>query len=196
MTQVTPLEQVLSAIDAENSQDPHQVVFDGRSYAGEYLYGLRMSEQLSQLQPDASEHLQIACRAQHIKRWTIARTDYPMDRAGYKHWRTDLARFHGELTAKLMASAGYDQEDQARVSSLLQKKQLKRDAEAQTLEDVACLVFMRFYLDAFAAKHDDEKLIGIIHKTWLKMSEQGHAAALQIPFSPAMQALIGRALQP
>ncbi|WP_116475550.1 DUF4202 domain-containing protein [Zobellella maritima] len=196
MSQLTPLQQVLSAIDTENCQDPHQVTLDGQSYAGEYLYGLRMSEQLSSLQPDASEHLQIACRAQHIKRWTIPRTNYPMDRAGYKHWRTDLARFHAELTAKLMAAAGYGEEDQSRVSSLLLKKQLKRDAEAQTLEDVACLVFMRFYLDEFAAKHDDEKLIGIIHKTWLKMSEQGHAAALQIPFSPTTQALIGRALQP
>ncbi|GAA3548697.1 DUF4202 domain-containing protein [Zobellella aerophila] len=196
MSQPTPLQQVLSAIDAENRQDPHQIILDGQSYAGEYLYSLRMSEQLSNLQPDASEQLQIACRAQHIRRWAIPRSDYPMDRAGYKHWRTDLARFHGELTAQLMAAAGYGEEDQARVSSLLLKKQLKRDAEAQTLEDVACLVFMRFYLEAFAAKHDDEKLIGIIHKTWLKMSEQGHAAALQIPFSPTIQALIGRALQP
>ncbi|WP_445396815.1 DUF4202 domain-containing protein [Zobellella sp. An-6] len=194
MTQDSRLQQVLDAIDAENRQDPHQEQADGQSWPKEYLYSLRMSEQLARFAPNASELLQIAARAQHIRRWTVPRTDYPMDRAGYKHWRTDLAKYHGELTAKLMESAGYGEEDQERVKALLLKKQLKRDDEVQTLEDVICLVFIHYYLEDFATKHEEEKLLDIIRKTWGKMSEAGHAAALKVPLSAPVQSLVGKAL--
>lgn len=188
------LSQVLDAIDQKNQQDPNIVTVEGVSVAKELIYGQRMSECLAQFQPDASEHLQIACRAQHIQRWAISRRDYPMDRAGYKRWRTDLAKFHAELTAELMDNYGYAEDDQERVKSLLQKKQLKRDAQAQTLEDVACLVFLQFHLEDFAASHEDNKIIDIIAKTWNKMSDNGHAAALQLTLPEAMGELIGRAL--
>ncbi|ATG74946.1 hypothetical protein AN401_14645 [Zobellella denitrificans] len=194
MTQDSRLQQVLDAIDAENRQDPHQEQADGQSWPKEYLYSLRMSEQLARFAPNASELLQIAARAQHIRRWTVPRTDYPMDRAGYKHWRTDLAKYHGELTAKLMENAGYNEMEQERVKALLLKKQLKRDDEVQTLEDVICLVFIHYYLEDFATKHEEEKLLDIIRKTWGKMSEAGHAAALQVPLSPPVQSLVGKAL--
>ncbi|PSJ46418.1 DUF4202 domain-containing protein [Zobellella endophytica] len=194
MTQDSRLQQVLDAIDAENRQDPHQEQADGQSWPKEYLYSLRMSEQLARFAPNASELLQIAARAQHIRRWTVPRTDYPMDRAGYKHWRTDLAKYHGELTAKLMENAGYGEEDQERVKALLLKKQLKRDDEVQTLEDVICLVFIHYYLEDFATKHEEEKLLDIIRKTWGKMSEAGHAAALKVPLSAPVQSLVGKAL--
>lgn len=194
MTQDSRLQQVLNAIDAENRQDPHQEQADGQSWPKEYLYSLRMSEQLTRFAPNASELLQIAARAQHIRRWTVPRTDYPMDRAGYKHWRTDLAKYHGELTAKLMENAGYGEEEQERVKALLLKKQLKRDDEVQTLEDVICLVFIHYYLEDFATKHEEEKLLDIIRKTWGKMSEAGHAAALKVPLSAPVQSLVGKAL--
>ncbi|MGR7920204.1 hypothetical protein CGX12_11725 [Zobellella denitrificans] len=194
MTQDSRLQQVLDAIDAENRQDPHQEQADGQSWPKEYLYSLRMSEQLARFAPNASELLQIAARAQHIRRWTVPRTDYPMDRAGYKHWRTDLAKYHGELTAKLMENAGYNEMEQERVKALLLKKQLKRDDEVQTLEDVICLVFIHYYLEDFATKHEEEKLLDIIRKTWGKMSEAGHAAALQVPLSAPVQSLVGKAL--
>ena len=194
MTQDSRLQQVLDAIDAENRQDPHQEQADGQSWPKEYLYSLRMSEQLARFAPNASELLQIAARAQHIRRWTVPRTDYPMDRAGYKHWRTDLAKYHGELTAKLMENAGYNEMEQERVKALLLKKQLKRDDEVQTLEDVICLVFIHYYLEDFATKHEEEKLVDIIRKTWGKMSEAGHTAALQVPLSAPVQSLVGKAL--
>jgi hypothetical protein len=38
------------------------------------------------------------------------------------------------------------------------------------LEDVICLVFIQYYLDEFAAKHEDEKVIDILRKTMKKMS--------------------------
>jgi Domain of unknown function (DUF4202) len=39
----------------------------------------------------------------------------------------------------------------------VRKERLKSDAEAQTLEDVACLVFLAHYLDDFMAKTDPDK---------------------------------------
>jgi hypothetical protein len=62
------------------------------------------------------------------------------------------------------------------------------------LEDVICLVFLEYYLEEFAAKHDEEKLIDIIRKTWNKMSPAGHEAALRLPLSEAMLQLVTKAL--
>ncbi|WP_319782242.1 DUF4202 domain-containing protein [Oceanisphaera sp. IT1-181] len=194
MTPVSRLKEVLALIDAENQQDPNQEVADGQVWPKEYLYGLRMSEQQAEFVPEASELLQIACRAQHIKRWSIARASYPMDRAGYRRWRTDLGAFHGDLTAELMAKVGYSDAEQAEIKDLLLKKQLKRNPEVQALEDVICLVFMRYYLADFATRHSEEKLIDIIQKTWAKMSAEGQAAALKLSLSPEVSALVGKAL--
>lgn len=197
MTLSSPrLQSALAAIDALNQQDPNTIRIDGKSIAVEWLYGQRMSQRLAVFAPDADELLQLAVRAQHICRWKIPRSDYPMDRQGYKRWRTDLARFHGEVTAGVMAQQGYSEEEIERVRDLLLKRNLKRDAGAQTLEDVACLVFLEFYLEDFATRHSTDKLIDIIRKTWNKMSEQGHQAALQLPYSDAMGALISSALAP
>lgn len=194
MTYSTQLPLLIAAIDEKNALDPNQDNVNGSPVAKELIYGQRMSECLDQFRPNASEHLQIACRAQHIQRWSIPRKDYPMDRPGYKRWRTDLAKFHAQLTAELMQENGYGDEDCARVQHLLQKKQLKRDAETQTLEDVACLVFLTFHLDDFASRHAEEKIISIVQKTWNKMSDDGHTAALKLPFSDEMGKLVGKAL--
>jgi len=194
MLDSTRLTQLLLAIDQKNDLDPNIEKVNGEEISKELIYGQRMSICLTEFKPDASEHLQIACRAQHIQRWSIARKDYPMDRTGYKRWRTDLAKFHAELTAELMQHNGYHNDDCERVKHLLQKKQLKRDPETQALEDVACLVFLTFHLDDFASRHPDEKVIDIVRKTWNKMSEDGHAAALKLPFSDAMGKLVGTAL--
>ena len=60
----------------------------------------------------------------------------------------------------------------------MQKKHLRSDAEAQTLEDAACLVFLENYFADFATRHEPEKIIDILRKTWAKMSPDGHKAAL------------------
>ena len=144
--------------------------------------------------PNASEEIQIASKAQHICRWKVARESYPMDRVGYLKWRTDLKKFHAETTAAILEKAGYNQEFINRVSFLIEKKQLKKDEETQLLEDVICLVFLEFYLEPFVEKHDREKLKNIILKTWNKMSEKGHQAALKINYSPENLELIKEAL--
>lgn len=185
----------LAAFDKANQEDPNSEQVDGVYMPKEYLYGLRMSERLKQFRPDASEILQLAARAQHIRRWDIPRSDYPMDRVGYKQWRSRLGIYHGEVAGEIIAAHGYEQEDIDRMQMLLSKRNLKRDSDVQTLEDVACLVFLEHYLEEFARKHEQSKLISILRKTWRKMSPEGQQAALTLPLSDSIKTLLEQALQ-
>ncbi|TPE45717.1 DUF4202 domain-containing protein [Amaricoccus solimangrovi] len=166
---------VLVAIDAANAADPH-LEPDGTPAA--LVYGSRMSEELARRCPDASEHLRIAARGQHIERWKIARTDYPEGRAGYLRWRTDQAQAHAERVAGMMADAGYEPEDRLRVARLLRKEGIKLNPETQMLEDVICFVFLRWYFADFAVKHADEDIGRIVARTARKMSPAARSAAL------------------
>jgi hypothetical protein len=184
----------IARIDAANARDPHRV-FDGTAQVpGELLYSRRMSSWLAKLYPDASEALQSAARAQHIRRWEVPRNSYPLDRAGYHRWRTGLYTFHGDITAEILRDAGYEQATIDRVKSLLKKERLKADPETQALEDVICVVFLENYFAEFAAKHEEEKVIVILRRTWAKMSQAGRDAALKLQMSPAAAALVGKAL--
>ena len=178
----------ISAMDRCNADDPES--------PKELLYSQRMTDALDRFDPDASEALKLAVRAQHIGRWKLARSDYPMDRPGYKRWRTDLAQLHADIAGKILAEAGYDSEAISRTQALILKKQFRSDSEAQTLEDVACLVFLEHYFADFAKEHSDEKLIRIIQRTWLKMSENAHQAALKLDLPDRLGALVARALDP
>lgn len=180
---MTPFQNASQWIDAENAQDPNIEIYQSKTYSKELLYSNRMYERLMNFCPNASEAVQIAAKAQHICRWKIDRESYPMDRVGYLKWREDLKKFHAETTAKILKKAGYQEEFIARVSFLIEKKLLKKDAETQLLEDVICLVFLEHYFDPFVQKHDREKMKNIILKTWNKMSESGHQEALKINFS-------------
>ncbi|MCE3252525.1 MAG: hypothetical protein K0Q67_1545 [Cellvibrio sp.] len=194
MTDNNRLEKTLAAFDAANLQDPNTEMVDGKAVAKEWIYAQRMSAQLHKFCEAPSEVLQLAARSQHICRWKSPRSDYPMDKSGYKKWRLDLAQLHGEVAGGIMAEQGYEESMISRVKDLLLKRSLKRDDEVQALEDVVCLVFIEFYLEDFASKHDEEKLIDIIRKTWNKMSAKGHEAALKLPLSESMLALVGKAL--
>lgn len=196
MTDLTRLDATLTAFDEANLQDPNTELVDGKAVAKEWIYAQRMSTQLHKFSDVPSEALQLATRSQHICRWKIPRSDYPMDRSGYKKWRLDLAQMHGDIAGEIMAAQGYDESIITRVKDLLLKRSLKRDEEVQALEDVVCLVFIEFYLEDFASKHDEEKLIDIIRKTWNKMSTKGHEAALKLPLSQAMLSLVTKALSP
>ncbi len=176
-------DEAIKLIDTENNQDPNIDIFGGKSFPKELLYSNRMYDMLLFYAPTASDELKIATKAQHICRWKSPRESYSMDRVGYLKWRTDLKKFHAETTAKILFQVGYNQEFEDRVSFLIEKKSLKKDQETQTLEDVICLVFLEFYFDEFVVKHEKSKIIDIIVKTWNKMSDKGHEAALKISFS-------------
>lgn len=190
----TPFYIASELIDAENAQDPNSETYQSKSYPKELLYSDRMYKKLMEFHPDASEEVQIASKAQHICRWKIARESYPMDRVGYLKWREDLKKFHAKTTATILEKAGYESDFIARVSFLIEKKLLKKDAETQLLEDVICLVFLEFYLDPFVPKHDVEKMKNIILKTWNKMSDKGHQQALKISYSDSNLQLIKEAI--
>jgi len=188
------LSNALAGIDAANAADPNDETVGGTSRPAALVYSERMTRWLERIAPDASDVLRIAVRAQHIERWTMPRKSYPMDREGYLRWRTDLAKFHAARAGAIMQTAGYDADALKRVETLIRKRGIKRDPEVQTLEDVACLVFLESYFADFSSQHDDEKVVSIVAKTWAKMSDAGHAAALTIDIPGRAKALVERAL--
>ncbi len=186
--------EAYNLFDKANAKDPNSEKVDSTLVPKELIYGQRMTKTLEDFNPNASEALKLAARSQHICRWEIARDSYLMDRIGYLKWREDLKKFHAKRASEILESIGYGSDVIARVSFLIQKKKLKRDEETQTLEDVICLVFLTFYFNDFLEKHNDEKVIDILQKTWRKMSEKGHQAALTLSYSEKALDLIKRAL--
>ncbi|HWE03349.1 MAG TPA: DUF4202 domain-containing protein [Tepidisphaeraceae bacterium] len=188
--------QAFERIDDANSQDPNVVFFDGKDQPAELIYSARMTAWLARIEPAASEALRLAVRCQHLRRWEIPRSSYPMTRPGYHQWRTRLAQFHAEQAASILRSVGYDPATVARVQSLIRKERFKTDAEAQMLEDVACLVFLELDYVDFARRHEDQKVIDILRKTWRKMSDRGHVTAMELAgtLPESQRRLIQRAL--
>lgn len=190
----TKFETAIALIDKKNSEDPNTYFVYGLNFPKELLYSQRMSRKLLQFEPEATEALQIAARAQHICRWKIARDTFPMDRVGYLKWRETLKKMHVDLTSEILKKVGYDSEFINRVSFLISKKLIKKDEESQALEDVICLVFLEYYFEEFTEKHENEKIIDILKKTWIKMSDEGHKAALKLDFSEKSLSLIKQAI--
>ena len=191
---MTKLEQAIQKIDALNAQDPNLEKDGEQEVPKELLYSQRMTQHLFAFEPDASEPLQVAARAQHICRWKSPREDYAMTRVGYLKWREELKKMHAQVTGDLLESLGFEKEFIDRVQFLIKKKRIKKDQESQTLEDVICLVFLSYYFEDFAAKHETDKVIDIVQKTWAKMSEKGQQAALKLPLSATTLDLVGKAL--
>lgn len=168
------LTAVIEAIDAANAQDP-------RAHTGEpeaLLYGQRMTQEALRLFPDASQELQIAARGQHIERWVLKRADYPQGRAGYLKWRRDLGVHHATRVAEIMRNNGYDAATANTVGGMLRKEGIKRNVEVQMLEDVICVVFLKWYFTPFASQHEPAKVTSIVQKTARKMSAAARARVL------------------
>jgi Domain of unknown function (DUF4202) len=185
------LQRALAAIDAANACDPNLEAGEPAAL----LYGRRMSEALAVFAPGASEALRIAARGQHIERWQSPRREFPEGRAGYIAWRNAAKKRHAERLAEILAACGYDETTIARVGALVRKENLRRDGEAQTLEDVACLVFLRHYAEGFAAEHEGEKVFDIMVKTLRKMSPAARATALNFSLPASILALYRQGLR-
>jgi Domain of unknown function (DUF4202) len=188
--------QAYAAIDRENADDPKTIEVDGAVRPAALVYGERMTAMLETFKPDASGALKIACRAQHLRRFDLPRDSYPMDKQGYFAWRNAQKAAHAEKAGAILLNLGADQDLIDRVGSLIRKERLKRDPEAQALEDVACLVFLAFEFEAFALSHDDQKLVEIVAKTWPKMSDDGHQRALALApaLAPRLRSIVAKAL--
>lgn len=186
--------QAIRRIDQANSADPNVERHEGRDWPAELLYSERMTRWLDRLCPEASEALRLAARAQHIRRWEIPRSSYPPGLEGYRAWRTRLYEFHADCAGQILREVGYEPATIDRVRSLLRKQRLKSDPECQTLEDVICLVFLESEFSAFAARHEPDKVVAILRRTWLKMSAMGREHAMRLNLGTRERELIGRAL--
>jgi hypothetical protein len=188
------LSRAMQLIDAAHSEDPNKVTINNKSIPYEMHYAQKCTHYLTKRAPSASDTLQLAVRAQHLKRWEIPRASYPMTKIGYHSWRTFLKKRQGELAAQMCLEAGYSETDAARVAALIRKEDLKKDEETMALEDVACLVFLDDQFEDFEKLHDEEKIVGLLRKTWAKMSEEGRRLAMDMGLTGRPKELIEKAL--
>jgi hypothetical protein len=186
-------EKAFAQFDSYNSDDPNVEEYQGQSYPKELLYAMRMSERLDLFMPGSPEYLKLAARCQHIGRWEIPRSSYPIDKKGYLQWRNTLKFHHAKIAGEILANCGYEADTIEKVKFLLLKKELNKNADTQTLEDVICLVFIQYYLDDFASKHEDEKVVDILRKTMKKMSAKAIADAGKMSVSSRIQGLMQQA---
>lgn len=187
-------QKAIEAFDAVNSKDPNTETAGGKEYPKELLYARRMSEWLDKMATDAPEPLKLAARCQHIERWIKPREDYPKGRRGYLKWRNDLKKYHAERAEEILSELGYDEDTINRVKKLVMKSGLKSDPDAQLLEDVVCLVFLKYYFEDFAQKHSERKIIRILQKTWRKMSTSGQEMAMKLDMPERSNKLVEKAL--
>lgn len=105
-----------------------------------------------------------------------------------------MKKRQGELAAKIYLDCGYSQEDVDQLAAIIRKDKIKSNKDTQSLEDVACCVFLEDFFEDFNKEHSDEKIIAILRKTWPKMSERGHEVALTIKMSSTCTEVIQKAL--
>jgi hypothetical protein len=190
----TPYEKALIAIDNAHSEDPNKIEVDGERVPYELHYAQKMTHYLSLRSPEASESLKLAIRSQHFRRWEVPRDSYPKTKAGYFGWRTFLKKRQAELASQICLESGYRQEDADCIAAMVRKEDLKSNEETQVLEDVACLVFLDDQFEEFGKNYDEDKIITILRKTWVKMTEKGHELAYKSPMTERSQGLIQKAL--
>lgn len=184
--------RAIAAFDAYHQKDPNREMNNGQLFPKELLYALRMTDRLALFAPHADESVKLAARCQHIGRWEIPREKYPMNKKGYLQWRNEEKMHHARIAEGILSDCGYDPETIEQVKFLLLKKELYTNAGTQLLEDVVCLVFIEFYLDDFAAKHDDDKVVDILRKTVKKMTPAAIEAVGELKLPDRIIPLIAR----
>jgi hypothetical protein len=187
------MEKAFALFDGYNQQDPNKSTWEGIEYPTEYFYALRLYDWVRKLAPAAGDALLLASRCQHIGRWETPRTKYPTGKAGYYAWRTGLAKLHAETATRLLTEAGYGEDIIMPVRAILLKEQLRANPDMQVMENALCLVFLQFQYEDFLKKHEEEKIITILKKSWKKMSPPGRDAAFTLDFSEKGKELLAKA---
>lgn len=187
-------EQAIAAIDAANADDPNTLVWAGDVRPKELLHAELMTRWVRRLDDDPTEAQLLAARAHHLRRWAVPRTDYPDGRAGYLRWRKDLNHRHVEDTGAILAEAGYDAADIARVQAIIAKSARTTDPEVQTHEDALCLVFLQTQFADLSAQLGDDKMVEVLQRTLAKMSPRGRSEAFELPLTDHQRRLVERAL--
>jgi hypothetical protein len=186
--------ETIAAFDALNGQDPHTVGVGEQSIPKELHDALAMTRWVETLYPKASEAVHLAARCQHLCRWEVPRSSYPEGRVSYLKWRADLKKRHAEQSTKVLQGRGYGSEMIDAVAAINLKRGLKSNPDVQQIEDALCLVFLEKQLEGYLGKWEDDKIIRILKKTWGKMSERAHEAALNLPMSDHARSLVEQAL--
>jgi hypothetical protein len=189
-----PYGRARELIDGAHAADPTRAA-DGR--AAEQVYADHVESWVMRLVPNATPLLRLAARSQHLERWSVPRSSFPLDRVGYLKWRQSLYRQQADRARELLLQAGVLPGEAAEVATWVSKSGLKTNPGTQALEDAACLVFLENEISAFAAQHADyprEKFIDILRKTWRKMSPAAQQAALALNLPPAIGALVREAV--
>lgn len=172
-------------IEKAHSADPTKEPENGQAYPAEFLYGRRMLKILDMIIPDSSYTLKLAAQFQHFKRWSIPRGSYPYDKRGYHQWRRVVMEYQLQETHKLLSEIHMGDVDRNTIINALKNQGDKSNVDAQILVDTSCLVFIKWYMEGFAVKHESDKVQDIMKKTMRKMTENGRnlIAKLDIPVS-------------
>ncbi|HEY4245549.1 MAG TPA: DUF4202 domain-containing protein [Lacunisphaera sp.] len=181
-------------IDATHSADP-KTTTDGKP--AELIYADRMEAWVVRVAPAATPLLRLAARCQHLERWSVPRATFPEGKVGYLNWRRSLYVKQAARAKELLLQAGVPANESDEAATWVAKSGLKTNAGTQTLEDAACLVFLENEIEDFAAQHAEypaEKFVGIIKKTWRKMSPLAQQAALGLSLRPDIAELVKTAI--
>lgn len=190
----TPYLLARQAIDQVHAEDPKRTA---EGQAAELVYADRVEAWAVRLNPACPEILRLGARCQHLRRWSVPRNSFPLDKPGYHAWRKSLYVKQADLARDLLLQAGVPAAEAEAVHTWVSKTALKTNEGSQALEDAACLVFFEYEVPGFASTHPDytkDKYIDIIRKTWKKMSPKAREAALALPLSPDLKALVQEAL--
>ena len=168
--------------DEINATDPRTTTTpDGRERPFELAYADRLEHWIGLLVPAPSAALAFACRAQHLRRWEIARDAFPQGRAGYHAWRRKLEDLHVAAAREILAGAGCGADDAARAERILRKQGRDTDPEVQAMQDAVSLVTVEMQMGSLEAKLDEAKLVDVLRRTLAKMSAAGRELAARIP---------------
>lgn len=187
---MTALAVAIEAIDAANADDPN-------SWGGQPLalaQGRLAHTWVVRLDPAASDALQLAARAHHLRRWVVPRSSYPEGRPGYLRWRRDQKQRHSAELGDLLSGAGLAADVVERASTIVAKVGLGTDPEVQVFEDAVCLTFVETQFDETADRLDRDRMVEVVAKTLSKMSEAGRAAALTLDLDARAATIVTDAL--
>ncbi|MGI8756255.1 MAG: DUF4202 domain-containing protein [Acidimicrobiales bacterium] len=184
----------VGAVDAANAEDPVRLVVDGLERPKEVVHADVVERWVRALDSDASEAQLLAARAHHLRRWVVPRSSYPEGRAGYLRWRRDHKQRQAAEVAELLAGVGYDQSTIDTVASLVAKKGLGRDPQAQVHEDALCLAFVELQLDDLIEQLGEGRTVEVVIKTMAKMSDMALAATSMIELSDRATTVLTAAL--
>ena len=183
-------DQARQRIDAAHSADPESAD-DGRP--AELVYADRVEAWVLALDPEAPESLRLAARGQHLERWLSPRGDFPQDRAGYLKWRAALYQKQADRALEILLQSGVPESEARDARRWISKTALKTDPGSRMLEDAAVLVFLEHEIGEFASRHADyprEKFLGILRKTWAKISPAARQAAAALPVPPMVAEML------